>query len=319
MVNKKWLPYIIAAGVFAVFIMLGQACATTPKVSLNTAEALKEYLDSQPVNTPDTPINIIMSINDSALKDVADILKSTDKYVNLNLSGSTITIIEDSAFQDCKSLTGITLPNRVTNIKNNVFNGCINLTVINMGSYVASLSYNAFNNCPNLREINVDYSNQNFTSGLYQQNKEGKTVWYRPLYNKDKTTLIRCPEGYTGNIILPDSVNYFAPYCFYQTGITSIEISGGIGFDLRTGTIVMTHIGDSAFINCTKLTSITISGNDTNAVKLNDAKTNANIDFQSDNIFDGNFLQVYKAQGDKFRGIYTTTAPVDKNSKWTKQ
>jgi len=51
------------------------------------------------------------------ISEVAYILRSkSDKYVNLDLSGSTFTTIGDNAFEHCLNLTGVTIPDSVTYI-----------------------------------------------------------------------------------------------------------------------------------------------------------------------------------------------------------
>jgi len=78
---------------------------------INSAEALKEYLNSQPANSPDKPIKVTMSINDQMLPEIAGVIKDAGKYVSLNFSGNTLTIIPDTAFHRCETLVGITIPN----------------------------------------------------------------------------------------------------------------------------------------------------------------------------------------------------------------
>jgi len=253
--NGKWLPHIIAVVAFVVFIVLGLACASAPEVDpsasavkFDSADTLKDYLNEQPDNSPDKPIAVAVPVNDQTLKDILDIINSSGRYVNFILSGNELTTIQANIFKNCANLTGITLPNSVTSIKDNAFNGCTNLTEINLGSNVAGISYTAFNNCPNLISIKVDSRNQNFTSGLYVQ----ENGYARPLYNKDKTILIRCPEGYKGNFIVADSVRAIAPYCFYQTGITGVTLGGSVFNELK--------VYENAFINCTSLTSVTFTG-----------------------------------------------------------
>jgi len=326
MKNMKFgLGISVLALVFGTTIL---GCFTTPKipkVSLGDDNALKEYLDNQPANTPDNPIEIIMPLNDSTLRDVAAVLRSTDKYINLSFDGTGLTTIGDSAFKDCKSLIKITLPNSVISIGDSAFNGCANLTDINFGSKVASISYNAFNNCLKLISINADYSNQNYASGLYSQENG---VYSRPLYNKNKTILIRCPEGYKGNFNIADSVKSLAPYCFYQTTINNMTISqdvgsyafsgssiasvtlNGGGLDLSAQAYRMQKIYQNAFVNCNKLTSVEIYGS-------------TELDKGS---FDGNLFDVWdKATTHKdgfrevgnFKGTYTRSNGT--SAVWTKK
>jgi hypothetical protein len=309
--NKKWLPHIIAAGAFAVFILLGLASGTmekaTKKITFNSIEESKEYLASQEENKSDNPIKIAVPADDSTLKDVLDAIKSAGKYVSLELSGNALTTIPPNAFKDNTFITNITLPDSVISIQDNAFSGCPNLSGMLLGSKVASISNTAFHNCPELIWINVNDRNRNYSSGLL----EGKEMNYRLLYNKEGNLLIRCPEGYKGSI--STGTLEIGPYAFYGSGITSVTFRGG-GFNLNTGETYIQEVYENAFVNCTSLISVTFNGFGTKLVKGS---------------FDGDLFEQWKAatgynEGTNltfvgFKGTFTTTAPVNKNSKWTKR
>ena len=68
------------------------------------------------------------------------------------------------------------------------------------------------------------------------------------LFNKDKTVLIRFPQGKTGSYNIPDTVTRIAYKAFYgSSGLTSVNIPASV-----------TSIGDFAFDGCTSLTSVNI-------------------------------------------------------------
>jgi len=106
--------------------------------TLNSAEELKTYLDKQPANGPDKPIKVSMTINNSMLKSVADIIKSAGKYVSLNITGTTLTTIPEYAFAECKTLVSITIPNSVTSIGGWAFDNCHKLANVSIGNSVTS-------------------------------------------------------------------------------------------------------------------------------------------------------------------------------------
>ena len=139
-----------------------------------------------------------------------DAKKINDNYI---IKDGTKTIA-DIAFYYCTSLTSITIPNSVT-----------------------SIGYAAFTGCRSLISINVDANNKNYSSvnGV--------------LFNKDKTVLIRYPEGKTDTkYTIPDSVTSVGDSAFYYcTSLTSITIPDSV-----------TSIGDYVFYKCTSLTSVTI-------------------------------------------------------------
>ena len=133
----KWTR-TVSCGLALVLIFLTAACSGSgggDKI-VNSAEALKEYLDKQPANSPDKPIRVAMNANDLAFEEITAAINSSGKYVNLDLFRSSITTIPQFAFFDlyteegCTGLTGIILPNSVTSIELGAFAGCTGLTSI---------------------------------------------------------------------------------------------------------------------------------------------------------------------------------------------
>ena len=136
-----------------------------------------------------------------------------DKLINTIVIESGVTGIGDYAFYACESLTSILIPNGVVNIGGGVFYGCTSLI-----------------------SIEVENENENYSS------ENGV------LFNKNKTNLIYCPGGKTGEYIIPNSVTtieYFA-FCSCKN-LTLITIPNSV--------ISIQH---GAFSDCISLTSITI-------------------------------------------------------------
>ena len=61
--------------------------------------------------------------------------------------GSGVTSIDKQAFNNCYSLSNITIPNSVTSIGNNVFQNCYSLSNITIPNSVTSIGSNAFQYC----------------------------------------------------------------------------------------------------------------------------------------------------------------------------
>ena len=141
----------------------------------------------------------------------------------------------EGAFIYCKGITSVTIPSSVESIKGSEFNGCINLT-----------------------SINVEDGNSNYCS------VDGV------LFSKDKTTLIRYPEGRTSGYSIPDSVLCIDTTAFNDcVNLTSVTIPNSVeriewgGFIGCTGLKTVTlpknvSLGGSAFSNCENLTRVTI-------------------------------------------------------------
>ena len=130
--------------------------------------------------------------------------------------GSGVTSISDSAFDDCYSLSSITIPNGVTSIGNYAFSDCHNLSSITISDGVTSIGMSTFQNCYSLSSITLP---DNVTS-------IGNSA-FRSCYS-------------LSSIIIPDNVTSIGSYAFQNCyNLSSITISDGV-----------TSIGSTVFSKC---------------------------------------------------------------------
>jgi len=249
--NKKRNSFTVLALalVFAFTVSCTGGIAGGGGKVINSATALKEYLDSQPANSADKPIKIKMSLNDQVFKDVSEAITASGKYVYLNLTGSPLTAIPDGAFLDeknsssfhlkgCATLVGVTIPHDVTSVGAGAFQGCESLASVTIPNGVTSIGKGAFKGCKSLASItipdsvtSIDIDGDDF-AGDYD-------FWGKAF---DGTAWLESqPDG----VVYAGKVAY--TYKGDKSGLTSIT--------LRDGTKV---IGGYAFANCKNLTSITI-------------------------------------------------------------
>ena len=149
---------------------------------------------------------------------------------------NNVITIGHGAFWNCPSLLSIAIPNSVITIENSAFGYCSSLTSITIPCNVTTIEIHAFRGCTNLISIDVASENNTYAS------ENGV------LFNKNKTALICCPAGKTGNYVIPNNVRTIEKDAFNECrNLISIIISNNV-----------TSILDHAFSYLTKLNSITI-------------------------------------------------------------
>ncbi|MDR3293013.1 MAG: leucine-rich repeat protein [Clostridiales bacterium] len=119
----------------------------------------------------------------------------------------------------------IFLPDGVLYIGNRAFYQCIKFTAITISASVERIGSQTFYYCPNLTSIKVDLQNENFSAidGI--------------LYDKSITTLIKCPDKKSGEVIVPNGVDEIGSdafaFCNELTRVElpeSVESIGGYAF-----------------------------------------------------------------------------------------
>ena len=131
-------------------------------------------------------------------------------------------LIADNAFQLCKGLKAVMLPNSMVNIGRYAFAGCEKLSSINLPNSIESIGRDAFNQCRSLTSVTLPN-----------------------LTYLDACLFYLC-TGLT-SVTIPNSVTSIGNDAFTGSGLTSVTIPNSV-----------TTIGDYAFYRCTNLTSVTI-------------------------------------------------------------
>ena len=172
---------------------------------------------------------------------------------------SGVTRIYGWAFAGCNGFTGmLTIPSGVTEIYTATFMGCSGLTgTVSIPVGVDYIVPSAFDDCDNITAFEVERGNEYFSSidGI--------------LFDKAQTTLVRCPGGKQGKLVIPDGVTIIGDgafhNCKYLTGkltipssITTISDGAFYGCSGFTGTLnipdSVTQIGSYAFYDCSGFT-----------------------------------------------------------------
>lgn len=161
------------------------------------------------------------SSSNSAVYSGAVTIPETVTYDGMTYS---VTSIGPSAFYNCTRLTSVSIPNSVVSIGRSAFCGCTKLTSITIPDSVTSLGNFAFWGCSGLTSVAIPNSVTSIGLDAFFD-----TGWYNAQ---------------------EDGVLYFDSYCL---GYKGDKITGEL--TIRDGT---TLICNSAFYNCTGLTSVII-------------------------------------------------------------
>jgi len=179
-----------------------------------------------------------------------------------SIYGFSVSTIAWAAFNGCTGLNGVNIPNSITTIGLGAFSGCTGLTKVTLPYSVNTIVGNVFSNCDNLTQINVAVNSSTYSS------------FDGVLFDKEKTKIIICPTGRSGDYLIPDSVVSIDSYAFenckaltsigFQYGVTSIGMNAfkgciGLGYLIFPGSV--SSIGESAFFGCTSLSTVMFDGN----------------------------------------------------------
>ena len=155
---------------------------------------------------------------------------------------TSVTSIGYSAFRRCHGLTSVTIPNSVTSIGNRAFWGCSGLTSVTIPNSVTSIGDSAFRRCSGLTSVTIPNSVTSIGDYAFS-NCSGIT---HTIIVNDMFVFL--PKGYKGHYSIPENISKIIGGAFSGcSGLTSVTIPNTV-----------TSIGDSAFYNCSGLTSVTI-------------------------------------------------------------
>ena len=170
-----------------------------------------------------------------------------------------ITNIAPHAFESCRELPEVTIPDSVVGIGSNAFSRS-GLTRVFLPWSIESLGAGVFHSCTNLTRIDVETGNISYSS------LDGV------LYNWVSTVLIQFPDGKTNQYSIPDGTleigeaafadNAGLLSIFFPDGLTNIGsrafagCSGLGSVSLPTG---VTHVDSQTFYGCNQLTNVLLA------------------------------------------------------------
>jgi len=196
-------------------------------------------------------------------KDMSTLVACPGGYKgSVNLSGLGVKEIGVDSFYMCKNVTDVTLPNTVMTISSQAFRES-GIQSITIPSSVTKIKDLAFYHCPYLRDVNISYGVSEIGVEAFGQctklnsiNVSSYNQYYSSdsngiLYDANKKTIILCPPNLSGTIVISADVEVIGDSAFYECNkITSIILPDSVN-----------KIGNFAFFSCTALESITCPTN----------------------------------------------------------
>ena len=190
-------------------------------------------------------------------------------------AGDTVTGVGREAFKDCKTITGVVLPEGVVNISTRAFAGCTSLKTVQIPNSITSLGMEVFDGCTALQY-------NGYGNAAYLGNAEKP---YLVLFKAAATTIKQCviqettkviyPSAFKGcselrMLTLPQGITHIGNQAFSGAGITGISIPSGVT-KIELGTFYecihltaveipagVTEIATGAFAWCTALAQVTL-------------------------------------------------------------
>ena len=268
---KRWVSWVLALAMVTMTLLPASAEAIPQSATPETAVTQEVQTEDDQEAITGTYGVLRYTVNDDGTScSITDCDTSAKGELEIpeEIDGYKVTTIGNSAFENCGSLTSITIPESVTSIEDFAFS-CTSLTSITIPESVTSIGDGAFE-YTSLTSITIPESVTTIGDSVFKSCDSlasitipgsVTTIGNSAFESCSSLTSITIPKGVTNmgdrifyccsslmSITIAEGVKSIKSKAFFGcSSLTSITIPEGVG-----------SIGEGAFFNCTSLTSITI-------------------------------------------------------------
>lgn len=229
--KKRFVSLLVALSITLTFLPIGAVAATPIKIGnlRYTVNADGKSVTVSGTSGKPTQLNIESSISDK------------DKNY-------TVTKIATWAFNECNTLTEVTLPNTVDEIGYQAFFKCSNLTNVTIPEGVKKIGQGAFYGCSQLTSITIPSTITNMDTAFSGNSALSHVTLTNGISKISSNAFERC-TGLT-EVEIPASVDQICPFAF--NGCTNLK---RVLLEKNIKTINV-----NAFKDCTNLSDVKYNG-----------------------------------------------------------
>ena len=148
-----------------------------------------------------------------------------------SIRGVPVRVIDVAAFNGCRSLTEVTMPDTIREIRQGAFADCANLQKIHLSNAAPRLYAASFSGCAALREVNIPDQVTSLPKGLFKDAPLERVYIGKGLETLDTDSLGKGPQGLAEITVDPENL-YFkgGGPCLYSADGRVLYAFFGEGF-----------------------------------------------------------------------------------------